>query len=56
MGIPTNANVDKEWAPSLVGLRMNVSGSWWNNNTSDSGINRIILHPGKIHSVDFQQY
>ena len=56
MDIPTNANVDKEWATSLVGLRMNVPGSWWNNNTSDSGINGIILHPGKIHSINFQQH
>ena len=51
MAIPTNANVDKEWATSLVGLRMKVPGSWWDN--SDSSGHQ--LHAGKIHSIDFQK-
>ena len=24
-------NIDKEWAASLVGLRMQVPGFWWHN-------------------------
>ena len=60
MVIPTNANgnadIDKEWATSLVGLRMKVSGSWWTNSTGNTSSSGIILHPGKIHSVDFQAH
>ena len=51
MVVPTNANVDKEWATTLVGLRMKVPGSWWDN--TDSSGNH--LHPGKIHSINFAQ-
>ena len=40
-------NVDKEWAASLLGLRMQVPGFWWH---SDYGND---LCPGRIHSVNF---
>ena len=51
MAIPTNANVHKEWATGLVGLRIKVPGSWWNNSDS-TGHQR---YAGKVHSIDFQQ-
>ena len=51
MAIPANANANKEWATGLVGLRMKVPASWWDN--SDDTAHQ--LHPGKIHSVDFRK-
>ena len=51
MDILPNANVDKEGATGLVGLRMKVQGSWWDN----SGDSVHQLHAGKIHSIDFRK-
>ena len=51
MAIPANANVDKEWATSLAGLRMKVPRSWWDS----SGDSEDQLHAGKIHSVDLKK-
>ena len=51
MAIPINANVEKEWATGLVGLRMKVPGSWWDK--IDSSGHQ--LHTGKIHSINFEQ-
>ena len=51
MGLHTNAKVNKEPTRSLVGLKIKVLDTWWNN--SDSSGN--ILHPGRIHSIDFAQ-
>ena len=54
MVVPTNANVDKEWASTgLVGLRMEVPGSWWDKNNNSSGNHGV--HLGKIHSINFAQ-
>ena len=49
MANPTNTNINKE---SLVGLRMRISGSWWDN----CGSSGNELHPGKIHSINFDLF
>ena len=50
-----NANINKEWAIVLVGLRMKVSSlSWWDNNSDTSG-SLHQLHDGKIHSINFEE-
>ena len=51
MALPTNANGKKEWATGLVGLRMKVPGSWWDN----SDISEHQLHAGKMHCINFEQ-
>ena len=51
MVVPANADVNKKLATSLVGLRMKVLGSWWDN--SDSSGHQ--LHDGKIHFIDFEE-
>jgi len=40
-------SVDKEWAKSLIGLRMKVEDCWWD------GCNGSTLYPGRIAAVDF---
>ena len=45
---PSNTiSVDREWAESLVGLRMLVESRWWDG-YDDGGLN-----PGTISAVDF---
>ena len=51
MAVPTNANVDKEWATGLIGLRMEVPGFWCDN----SDISGKHLHSGKIHLINFEE-
>ena len=53
----TKANVDEEWASSLAGLRTKVPVSWWihNGSSGSSGNSGNHLHPGRIHSIDFEQ-
>ena len=43
----TAKNVGKEWAASLLGLRMQVPGFWWHNSWGN------YLYPGWIDSVNF---
>jgi hypothetical protein len=40
-------SVDKEWAESLIGLRMQVEESWWD------GCSGSTLYPGRIAAVNF---
>ena len=40
-------SVDREWAESLVGLRMKVEDCWWDGCTGSE------LYPGAIVDVDF---
>ena len=40
-------SVSREWAESLIGLRMKVEGSWWDG-WGDDG-----LWPGTIVDIDF---
>ena len=45
---PSNTiSVDREWAESMVGLRMLVESRWWDG-YDDGGLN-----PGTISAVDF---
>jgi hypothetical protein len=41
-------NVDREWANSLVGLRMKVEDRWWQGYTTTN------LNPGSIVATDFE--
>ena len=43
----SNISVDKEWAASLVGLRMQVADNWWD------GCHGSELYPGAISDVNF---
>ena len=40
------SKIDKEWAESIIGLRLKVPDHWWNNCSSRE------LHDGKIVSFD----
>ena len=40
------SKIDKEWAESIIGLRLKVPDHWWNNCNSRE------LHDGKIVSFD----
>eukprot|EP00956_Cyclotella_meneghiniana_P024576 scaffold49508_cov47-Cyclotella_meneghiniana.AAC.9 len=45
---PSNPpSIDREWAESLVGLRMIVESSWWD------GYDDSELNPGVISAIDF---
>jgi hypothetical protein len=43
-------SIDREWAESLVGLRLKVPGSWWHGEQ-----NKKKLFPCKVAQVDFSQ-
>ena len=44
---PGVVSVDREWAESLIGLRMRVPESWWVSYTSNN------LCPCRISAIDF---
>ena len=42
--------IDKEWAESLIGLRLKVPGSWWKDEAD-----KRRLFPCIVQQVDFEQ-
>ena len=54
MVTPAKANVNKEWASLFMGLCMKVPDSWRIHSGSNGNIGNH-LHPGRIHSIDFEQ-
>ena len=48
MTIIAHPSIDKDWALSLVGLKMKVEDSWW------PGFDGSTMHPGRITAVDFE--
>jgi hypothetical protein len=47
MSVPTAPSIDREWARSLIGLRLQVESCWWD------GFDGHELNPASVVDVDF---